>query len=139
MWVLTSCSAYSKSASRARKGATFSSTPVLRLSMQTTLQPSERSLSQRWLPMKPAPPVTSALASVIATSESPVKEPCFLRGGRIEGVTAVHDELWLAHQRGGPGWIQPPYLFPLGDYHGRVGPSQCLVWVEDGLDVRDEL
>src|SRR5918995_1086366 len=105
MWTLTSWSIYSKFASLASKGATFPRTPVLGLSMQTTRYPWERSLSQRWLPIKPAPPVTSArgflvtsLVPVMATSEPPVQEPCLPYGGRIEGVTAVHDELWLSHQ-----------------------------------------
>src|SRR5215216_2984057 len=142
MWTLTSWSMYSKFASLARKGVTFARTPVLRLSMQTTRQPSERSLSQRWLPMKPDPPVTSArglleagLAPVIATSESPVQESCLPEGRSIEGVTAVHDELWVPHQRGGLLGIQAPHLLPLGYYHRRVGSSQRLVGVEGGLNV----
>src|SRR5215212_14915 len=146
MWTLTSWSMYSKFASLARKGVTFSRTPVLRLSMQTTRQPSERSLSQRWLPMKPAPPLTSArgilvagLSPVIATSETPVQQSCFPRGGGIEGVTAVHDELWVPHQRGDLPGIKAPHLLPLGHYHRRVGPSERLVGVEDGLNVGREL
>src|SRR5829696_8766352 len=146
MWTLTSWSMYSKFASLARKGVTFARTPVLRLSMQTTRQPSERSLSQRWLPMKPAPPVTSArgllvagLGTVIAASETPVQQSCFPRGCSIEGVTAVHDELRVPHQRGGLIGIQAPHLLPLGYYHRRVGSSQRLVRIEDGLNIRGEL
>src|SRR5215218_7618335 len=113
--------------------------------MHTTRQPSERSLSQRWLPMKLAPPVTNArgflvadLAPVIATSESPVQQSCFPRGDGIEGVTAVHDELWVPHQRGNLLGIKASHLLPLGHYHRRVGPPQRLVGVEDGLNVGRE-
>src|SRR5215216_1757679 len=146
MWTLTSWSMYSKFASLARKGVTFARTPVLRLSMQTTRQPSERSLSQRWLPMKPDPPVTSALgllvaglAPVIASSETPVQQSCFPGGRSIEGVTAVHDELRVPHQRGGLLGIQAPHLLPLGYYHRRVGSSERLVGVEDGSNVGRKL
>src|SRR5215204_3631841 len=96
--------------------------------------------------MKPDPLVTSALglleaglAPVIASSESPVQESCFPGGGSIEGVTAVHDELWFPHQRGGLLGIQAPHLLPLGHYHRGVGSSQGVVEVEDGLNVGHEL
>src|SRR5918994_7725055 len=96
--------------------------------------------------MKPAPPVTSArgllvagLAPVIASSETPVQQSCFPGGGSIEGVTAVHDELRVPHQRGGLLGIQAPHLLPLGYYHRGVGSSQGVVEVEDGLNVGREL
>src|SRR5919107_6204068 len=92
--------------------------------------------------MKPAPPVTSALgflvpglAPFVATSEPPVSESCLPDGGRVEGVTAVHDELRLSHQRGGLLRIQGPHLFPLGEHDRGVGPHERLIWVEGGLDV----
>src|SRR5215208_6147009 len=96
--------------------------------------------------MKPDPPVTSALgllvaglSIVVATSESPVQESCLPGGRSIEGVTAVHDELWVPHQRRGLLGIQAPHLLPLGYYHRRVGSSQRLVGVEDGLKVGRKL
>src|SRR5215217_9112850 len=122
MWTLTSWSMYSKSASLARKGAAFWRTPVLRLSMHTTRQPSERSLSQRWLPMKPAPPVTNArgflvadLAPVIATSESPVADACSPDLSRVQGVAAIDYEVRLVHQGGHALQVKLAELLPLGD------------------------
>src|SRR5918997_5374711 len=52
----------------------------------------------------------------------------------MEGVTAVHDELWFAHQRGCLLRIQVPNLLPLGHHHHRVGTSERLVGVEGGLN-----
>src|SRR5207249_12017906 len=46
------------------KALTFAGVPVRKLSTATTLWPSESNRSQRWLPRKPAPPVTTDLGIV---------------------------------------------------------------------------
>src|SRR5215212_11058204 len=77
----------------------FSLVPVMRLSTQTTPYPSAMRRSQRWLPRKPAPPVTSARGlSSLFTSKALVPEAGFAPGGRVENVAAINDELRITHQ-----------------------------------------
>src|SRR5215203_5376483 len=75
----------------------------------------------------------------MATPEPPVQESRIPYGRNIEGITPVHDELRVAHQRRYPSRVQPPYLLPLGDHHRGIGALQRLVGVEDGLNVGREL
>ena len=76
----------------------FSREPVLRLSIQSTLQPSERSRSQRWLPRKPPPPVTSARGLLLTTPKTLVGETGLEGRGGVEDVAPVHQELGRLHE-----------------------------------------
>src|SRR5215212_7483043 len=121
--------------------AMFSSVPVRRLSMQTTLYPSERSLSQRWLPTKPAPPVTSTRflrppPEFLATAEALVANSGGPDLSRLISVATVHEELRGLHKGCCPLEIQSPHLLPLRHHYRRVCPRECLVWVEDYLQLR---
>src|ERR671918_316482 len=105
MYVVTSCSMYSKPIS-SQRWAMFLRLPVRRLSMHTTSYPSpRRRRSQRQLPINPAPPVTRArffTAKVLIPPEAPVEKTGVVDHPGIQGVAAVHEELRRLHQRGGP-------------------------------------
>src|SRR3712207_5764851 len=116
-----SCSTYSKSGEFVG-WAMFSSVLVHRLSMQTTLYPSESSLSQRWLPTKPAPPVTSA--RFLGTTEAPIVDPGGLDLLRDKRVATVHQQGRPLHQRGRTLEVQLPKFIPLSHQHRCVDTRQ---------------
>src|SRR5215217_9094874 len=96
--------------------------------------------SQRWLPRKPAPPVTSARGlPSLCTSEARVPEAGFAPGGRVENVAAINDELRITHQGGRFPGVELLQILPLRHQHGGLRPFQGLVGVEDDLrTVREE-
>ena len=57
---LTASASLTSPSMKSTRLSTYSALPVDRLSSTRTLYPSRRSSSARWLPMNPAPPVTSA-------------------------------------------------------------------------------
>src|SRR4028119_100104 len=137
MCVVTSWWTYSKSG-ESRRWATFSRLPVRRLSMQTTAYPSEISRSHRWLPIKPAPPVTRARGASLATAEAPVGQAGLAGVSRVEGIAAVYEQLRLLHEGGRAPEVEVPDLLPLRDNDRRVGAFEGLVGVEDHPEVRAE-
>src|SRR5215212_1436475 len=95
--------------------------------------------SQRWLPRKPAPPVTSARGlSSLVTSEARVPEISFAPGVRVENVAAVHDEFRIAHQGSRLPGVEPLQILPLRHQHGGLRPFQGLIRVEDNLCTEGE-
>src|SRR4028118_851404 len=137
MCVVTSWWTYSKSG-KSRRWATFSRLPVRRLSMQTTRYPSEISRSHRWLPIKPAPPVTRARGASLATAEAPVGQAGLAGVSRVEGIAAVYEQLRLLHEGGRAPEVEVPNLLPLRDDDRRVGVFEGLVGVEDHPEGRAE-
>src|SRR5215203_4513688 len=90
--------------------------------------------SQRWLPRKPAPPVTSARGlSSLFTSKARVPEAGFTPGGRVENVAAINDELRIAHQGSRFPGVEALEDLPFRHQHGGVSPFERLVGVEDNL------
>src|SRR5215208_6342353 len=90
--------------------------------------------SQRWLPRKPAPPVTSARGlSSLFTSEASVPEAGFAPGGRVEDVAAVHDELRIVHGGSRLPGVEALKVLPFRNQHGGMRSFERLVGVEDDL------
>src|SRR5918911_1331610 len=93
----------------------FSRLPVHRLSTQTTSYPSFRSRSHRWLPTKPAPPVTSArffflvLPPLLSTAKTAVEQASSGRGPGIQDVAAVHEEPRSLHEDSSLPKITAPF------------------------------
>src|SRR3954470_24520071 len=77
---------------------TFCGEPVRKLSRQTTSTPRSSRLSQRWLPRKPAPPVTTAREIVVMPGRYP-------RPGRPNPSAAMRFE---------PGDVDPARFDHLG-------------------------
>src|SRR5215212_5035596 len=118
----------------------FSKEPVLRLSMQRPRYPSERSLSHRWLPTNPAPPVTKArlildpvLAWALATPEARVVYPGRPSLAGVQCVATVHDDFGFLHEGSGTLEVEGTDLFPLGDHYRRVRSRERFVGVKDDL------
>src|SRR6266545_4686158 len=125
MKFVTSCRTNSKRGSR--MWAILSIEPVRRLSMQTISQPRASRKSQRWEPMKPAPPVTSTRTAPSSDGQdglSPdrvVLEAEAPHALRLVEVPPVENER-AAHQAPQPLQIEKPELVPLGDQGDRVRP-----------------
>src|SRR2546422_4928718 len=109
----------------ARKCSTLSVVPVERLSRQTTSQPRARRDSERWDPMKPAPPVTrmrmdprrcrSGREDRLAPDRV-VLEPQSAHALRLVDVSPVEDER-PSHDLTQPLEVQELELVPLPDDH----------------------
>src|SRR6266511_1056318 len=112
--------------------AMFSSEPVRRLSMQTTSQPFPSRKSQRWEPMKPAPPVTRTFTRALSgrqdglPSDRVILEAEATHALRLPEVAPVEDQgaLELAAQ---PLEVEVLELVPLRHQHHRVGAVGRLV------------
>src|SRR5574341_474817 len=102
----------------------FSRAPVEILSMHTTSSPRFKKLSQRWEPIKPAPPVIRILAIVSANrivGETQLPE---VRG--VIDVAAVKDHRTLEHCFDQLE-VRPAKLVPFGDYQQSVRTLQCII------------
>src|SRR5581483_312595 len=104
--------------------ATFSRSPVSRLSIATTSWPSSIRRSVRWLPINPAPPVISIRMTFSCSPgslspDSAVIEPGFDEGFTVENVAAVNHHL-RPHHLTQLIRIKMAELFPFGDDHYRV-------------------
>src|SRR3989304_2511704 len=117
MWLVTSCLTKEKRGSG--RWAMFSMFPVRRLSMQTTSAPLPRRNSQRWEPMKPAPPVTKTRIERLSGENRPAADRVILEAqpphavGLVE-VPAVEDH-GAPHERAQALEVQELELVPLGD------------------------
>src|SRR5256885_1862439 len=69
----------------------LSAEPVMKLSSASTRMPRASSASQRWDPMKPAPPETTARGLELLAANAAVREPEALHDGRIVDVPPVDD------------------------------------------------
>src|SRR6266581_2850066 len=105
--------------------AMFSGEPVRRLSMQTTSQPCARRKSQRWDPMKPAPPVTRIFTRAPSgrqdglPSDRVVLEAEAPHAVRLPEVAPVEDHSAL-EQAPQALEVEVLELVPLRDQHHRV-------------------
>src|SRR5262252_10527845 len=104
--------------------------PVRRLSIAITSWPSARRRSQRWLPRKPAPPVTSTLMRLPFSRPSdalvaPAVDPHL--AGLVDVPQVDHDG--LLHPRGEAWQVERAELVPLGREHDAVGALGAVVRV----------
>src|SRR5436190_23992147 len=110
---------------RAWNGATLSGDPVTKLSIQTTSQPCPRRNSQRWEPMNPAPPVTSARIAGVGGQDGLAADRVVLEAQAphslgLPQVAAVEDHR-PAQDREEPLEVEELEFVPLGDEGDRVG------------------
>src|SRR5215467_2313417 len=110
----------------------LSSEPVSRLSMQTTSHPWPSRKSQRWEPMKPAPPVTRTRTGASSgrqnglASDGVVLEAEPAHALRLVEVATVEDD-GTAQEAAEPLQVEVLELVPLRDEHGRLGSLGRLV------------
>src|SRR5205809_7930141 len=90
----------------------FAAVPVTRLSTHTTRQPSASRRSQRCVPRKPAPPVTTARNS--GAADAAVGDAAFPHRPRAAHVAAV-DGGGPAHRALDAIEVERASLMPLGD------------------------
>src|SRR2546423_5014780 len=94
--------------------ARFSAAPVTKLSSPTTWWPRSSRRSQRWDPMNPAAPETTA--RTLLTADPPIDEAQPPHRVRVVDVAAVHHHR-APHRPLQPAQVELPELVPLGDDH----------------------
>src|SRR5205823_4889678 len=104
-----------------RRKSTLEAAPVIRLSSASTRQPFSKSAAQRWEPMNPAPPDTTARGLIAA--HPPVHKAQLAHLAGLVDVAAVdqhgpsHGALYARH-------VQLPELVPLRHQQERVGAAR---------------